>query len=66
MTFYRSYGDLRRSPVGREPILVARADGARVYQGDLRSLPTVLPSEIDLTALDLFEKMDADRVARIG
>jgi len=66
VTIYRSYGDLRRSPVGREPILVARADGARVYQGDLRCLPAVLPPEIDLTALDLFEKMDADRVARIA
>lgn len=64
--FYRSYDDLRRSPVAREPVPVASAEGARVYQGDLRCLPTVLPPEIDLTALDLFGKEDSARVARIA
>lgn len=64
--FYRSYDDLRRSPVAREPVPVASAEGSRVYQADLRCLPAVLPPEIDLTALDLFGKEDSSRVARIA
>jgi len=69
VTMHRSYDDLRRLPVGREPILVATATGAGeavVYQGDLRLLPDLLPAGIDLTALDLFEKEDAERTERIA
>ena len=68
VTMHRSYDDLRRRPVARDPIQVATAAGtqeAHVYQGDLRLLPTVLPARVDLTALDLFEKADAGKVGRI-
>ena len=69
VTIHRSYDDLRHCPVARDPVLVATAAGAqeaRVYQGDLRLLPAVLPPGIDLTALDLFEKVDAGKVDRIA
>ena len=68
VTMHRSYDDLRRLPVARDPILVATANGAHeieVYQGDLRLLPTVLPPGIDLAALDLFEKKDAGKIEAI-
>lgn len=65
VTMHRSYDDLRRNPVARDPILIADTEEAAVYQGDLRLLSTVLPPEVDLTALDLFEKRDAGKVARI-
>ncbi|WP_292522054.1 hypothetical protein [Methanoculleus sp.] len=61
----RTYDDLRRRPVARDPVLVAETEGAAVYQGDLRLLSAVLPPKIDLTALDIFEKRDAGKVARI-
>ena len=51
------------APVGREPILL-RGRRGQVYQGTAIP-PTVLPSEIDLTALDL-EKMDAGSDTRAG
>lgn len=69
VTVHRSYDDLRRSPVARDPALVATAAGAQeveVYQGDLRLLDAVLPQNIDLSALDLFEKADAAKVSRIA
>lgn len=69
VTVHRSYDDLRRTPVARDPILVATATGSEeavVYLGDLRLLPTVLPAEVDLTALDLFEKADAGKIDRIS
>jgi len=68
VTMHRSYDDLRRREVAREPLRVATAAGAReveVYQGDLRLLSTVLPPGIDLTAIDLFEKADAEKTDRI-
>ncbi|MCM2465040.1 hypothetical protein [Methanoculleus oceani] len=68
VTMHRSCDDLRRRPVARDPVLVATVTGAQeieVYQGDLRLLPAVLPPEIDLAALDLFEKADAGKVGRI-
>ncbi len=68
VTMHRSYDDLRRRPVARDPVLVATAAGAQeieVYQGDFRLLPAVLPPQIDLAALDLFEKADAGKVGRI-
>ena len=68
VTMHRSYGDLRRTPVAREPIRVATTAGAQeieVYQGDLRLLPAALPPDIDLAALDLFEKTDTRKVDRI-
>ncbi len=68
VTMHRSYDDLRSREVAREPIRVATAAGAQeveVYQGDLRLLPAVLPAGVDLAALDLFEKADAEKVDRI-
>lgn len=68
VTMHRSYDDLRRWPVARDPVPVATAAGAQeieVYQGDLRLLPAVLSPEIDLAALDLFEKADGRKVEEI-
>ncbi|WP_214020965.1 hypothetical protein [Methanoculleus sp.] len=68
VTMHRSCDDLRRRPVARDPVPVATASGAQeieVYQGDLRLLPAVLPPEIDLAALDLFEKADAGKIEEI-
>ncbi|WP_342771734.1 hypothetical protein [Methanoculleus sp. UBA300] len=68
VTIHRSYDDLRSRPVAQDPLLVATAAGreeVHVYQGDLRLLPAVLPPEIDLSALDLFEKADTGKVGRI-
>ena len=60
----RSYGDLG-GPRRAGTILLRGQTGPGSTRGSA-ILPTVLPSEIDLTALDLFEKMDAGRVARIA
>jgi len=68
VTMHRSYDDLRRREVARDPLPVATAAGAQeieVYQGDFRLLPAVLPPEVDLAALDLFEKADIGKVGRI-
>ncbi len=68
VTMHRSYDDLRRRPVARDPVRVASAAGEQeieVYQGDLRLLPAVLPPGIDLAALDLFEKKDGRKVEEI-
>ena len=68
VAMHRSYDDLRRRPVARDPVLIATAAGTReieVYQGDLRLLSAVLPPRIDLAALDLFEKNDAGKVEEI-
>ncbi|HOI13430.1 MAG TPA: hypothetical protein PLG75_06200 [Methanoculleus sp.] len=68
VTMHRSYDDLRRLPVARDPVLVATAAGAQkieVYQSDLRLLPAVLPPGIDLAVLDLFEKKDRRKVEAI-
>ncbi|MCK9276853.1 MAG: hypothetical protein M0P22_02045 [Methanoculleus sp.] len=68
VTMHRSYDDLRRREVARDPLPVATAAGAQeieVYQGDFRLLPAVLPPEVDLAALDLFEKADTGKVGRI-
>ena len=68
VTMHRSYDDLRRRPVARDPVRIATAAGrgeVEVYQGDLRLLSAVLPPGIDLTALDLFEKNDPGKVEEI-
>lgn len=68
VTVHRSYDDLRHHPVARDPVLVATAAGAQeieVYQGDLRLFDTVLLPGVDLAALDLFEKKDAEKVGLI-
>ena len=68
VAMHRSYDDLRRRPVARDPVLVAtaaRAQEIEVYQGDLRLLPAVLPPGIDLAALDLFDKADGRKVEEI-
>ena len=68
VTVHRSYDDLRHHPVARDPVLVATAAGAQeieVYQGDLRLFDAVLLPGVDLAALDLFEKKDAEKVGLI-
>lgn len=68
VVMHRSYGDLCRRPVARDPVMVASTAGAQeidVYQGDLRLLPDLLPPGIDLSALDLFEKGDPRKVEEI-
>ncbi|NMC88935.1 MAG: hypothetical protein GYA64_04755, partial [Methanomicrobiales archaeon] len=69
VTVHRSYDDLRRRPVARDPVVVATAAGAQeveVYQGDLRLFDTDLLPGVDLTALDLFEKNDAEKIDQIA
>ncbi len=63
-----SIAELEERPVAGEPVLVAVAEGARtirVYHGDLRLLPPLLPGDVDLTALDLFGKGDRERISEI-
>lgn len=63
-----SIADLAERPVATEPVLVAVAEGARdirVYHGDLRLLPPLLPDTVDLTAIDLFEKDDREKLKEI-
>ncbi|NLZ29780.1 MAG: hypothetical protein GX885_03390 [Methanomicrobiales archaeon] len=69
VTVHRSHDDLRRCPVAQDPVVVATAAGAQeveVYQGDLRRFDTALLPGVDLTALDLFEKRDAEKIDRIA
>ena len=69
VTVHRSYDDLQRRPVARDPVVVATAAGAQeveVYQGDLRLFDTDLLPGVDLTALDLFEKNDAEKINQIA
>ena len=69
VTVHRSYDDLQRRPVARDPVVVATAAGAQeveVYQGDLRLFDTDLLPGVDLTALDLFEKNDAEKIDQIA
>jgi hypothetical protein len=61
VTILAEYADLEKSPVVREPKLVAEATGKQeimVYQGDFRELYRVLPGQPVLAVLDLFEKGD--------
>jgi hypothetical protein len=54
------YDAMKARPVVKEPIKIAESSGGgqhiEVYQGDFRQLPTVLPTGVDLSAIDLFEK----------
>jgi hypothetical protein len=55
------YKTMERSPVGKQPKLIARTEGAQeilVYQGDYRELYQILPSSQVLAVLDIFEKAD--------
>jgi hypothetical protein len=64
----RDYDGLKSHPVAREPVHVATAGGDRemeVYQADLRELPAVMPPDVDLTVIDLFDKGEAERVRLI-
>ena len=48
-------------PVREEPVLIAETEGEqeiRVYQGDLRKLPGVVPKVPVLAVIDLFDKSD--------
>jgi hypothetical protein len=65
---HRDYAGMKSHPVAREPIHVATAGGdheIEVYWADLRDLPAVLPPDVDLTAIDLFDKGEAERVRLI-
>ncbi|MHC1625786.1 MAG: hypothetical protein ACXQTN_00370 [Methanoculleaceae archaeon] len=66
--WFRRYQEMRDRPVVREPVKVAEGRGERtieVYQGDLFALREVLPEDVDLTVIDLFEKEDVERVNAI-
>jgi hypothetical protein len=68
VAMHREYAEMRRLPVARDPIPVATACGdteVEVYQGDLRDLATVLPPDVGLTAIDLFDKRDPEKVRLI-
>ena len=68
VVMYREYDEIMKSPVGREPLLIAGTRGAQsisVYQGDLRELYRVLPAEPVLAVLDLFNKEDTVRSTQV-
>jgi len=59
--FMARYDEMKDRIVAREPLPIAEASGrieAYVYQADFRLLHSVLPENVDLTALDLFWKQD--------
>ncbi len=59
VTILREYDEMKRRPLVTEPLKIAETEGKQsveVYQGDFRHLHTVLPPDVDLTVIDLFEK----------
>jgi hypothetical protein len=70
VTMFEEYGTMKEHPVRREPLKVAESTGKQhieIYQGDLFSLPGVIPSRGKvLTALDLFHKEEKETIARIA
>ncbi len=63
--WHRNYDELKRVPVGGEPLLVAETVGPRhisVYHGDMFLLHHAVKSDDSLTAIDLFNKMDRDTI----
>ncbi|HDR72656.1 MAG TPA: hypothetical protein ENN85_01880 [Methanoculleus sp.] len=63
------YEEMKAHPVVTEPRKIAESAGGNqhieVYQGDFRQLPAVLPPDVDLTALDLFEKRQRAKVKSV-
>jgi hypothetical protein len=69
MDILYTYEEMKGHPVVAEPVKIAESSGGsqhiEVYQGDFRQLPAVLPRQVDLTAIDLFEKDQAARVRSV-
>lgn len=63
------YDTMKRNPVRTEPIEIAHTDGGKqsfqVYQSDFNLLNSVLPGDVDLSVIDIFEKRDEERVHAI-
>lgn len=65
---HTDYSSMAEHPVGGEPVLIADTEGAqeiRVYQGDLHTLPQVIPEVPVLAVIDLFDKSDRDTSGRV-
>ena len=63
------YEEMKQRPVEREPRLIAETTGEQsieVYQGDFRQLHTVLPADVDLSVIDIFEKRDRELTRRVA
>lgn len=64
-----NYAAMKEHPVRKEPLEIAHTEGGKqsfqVYQGDFNLLHTVLPGEVDLSVIDIFEKRDEERVSAI-
>ncbi|MDD1707018.1 MAG: hypothetical protein LUO81_02340 [Methanoregulaceae archaeon] len=61
VTILEDYREMEKTPVVREPKLIAKTTGKQeilVYQGDFRELYRVLTREPVLAVLDLFAKQD--------
>jgi hypothetical protein len=60
--------DMQKHPVAKDPVKIAETEGEQVievYQGDFRQLHKVLPAGTELTAIDLFDKQNKEKIQRI-
>jgi len=58
---HADYDGMKARPVVEEPVKIAESTGSQVievYQGNCMHLHTVIPHDIDLAVIDLFEKRD--------
>jgi hypothetical protein len=60
ISIHYTIDEMRQHQIETEPRRIAETSGGtqyfEVYQGDYRLLHTVLPEDVDLSVLDLFEK----------
>jgi hypothetical protein len=59
---------MQKHPVAKDPVKIAETEGEQVievYQGDFRQLHKVLPAGTELTAIDLFDKQNKEKIQRI-
>ncbi|NYT05098.1 MAG: hypothetical protein GKC04_01805 [Methanomicrobiales archaeon] len=66
LRMHATYDEMRARPVLKTPEKIAETQGGtqyfEVYQGDCHELYTVLPKDVDLSVIDLFEKKDTEKV----
>lgn len=65
---FEQFEEMQMHPVAKEPVKIAETEGDQVievYQGDFQYLNNVLPSAPAVTAIDLFNKKDPEKVAAV-
>ena len=66
---FKSYEEMRKTPVVREAWKVAETEGGsqriEVYQADFRNLYSILPESVDLSVIDLYEKNETEKVQAV-